>query len=132
MTEGNIFQTVHTRWGGGVPHPRSGWGRGGYPLSRSGQGGCPHPRSGGYALHQQNGSTPHPGQDGGGGCYPQTEQHSVYLLHGGWYVPSCRGEGVSHTRIGIPPFSPSQDRRIPPPGCGPHQVRLKIFTISIA
>ena len=30
-----------------------------------------------------------------GGCYPLLEQHSVYLLHGGWYASCVHAGGLS-------------------------------------
>ena len=77
MREGNFSVCPHF-WGGGVPHPRSGWG-------------IPHPADGGYPIPGLNREVPHPA-DGG-----------VPPFKTGWGTPHSGLDGVSPDWMGYPP-----------------------------
>ena len=97
-------------WGGGYPHPRSGWGVGVSPLQvwmgtgattilgqDGGQGVPPSQVRTGVPPSQDRGTPlsrigvpPHPGPRSG-----QLEQHCVYLLRGGRYACCVHAGGLS-------------------------------------
>ena len=76
---------------GGVPHPRSGWGVPGVPLS-----------SQVWMVGGTQGNPPTPGLDGVPHPHPHwTEQHSEHLLLGGRYASCVHAGGLSGFETGL-------------------------------
>ena len=120
--DGTVFTGICQHFGGRVVPPSflTEWippsflmGRGGYPHPKLRQGGTtipgqdggyPHPRSGWEGvppskvrmMYPPSRSGPRSGRGGGGGGgYPKPEQHSIYLLHDGWYASYVHAGGLS-------------------------------------